>query len=87
MIIVTIVVMLDKRRKVAAVRAIARRGASELRRRRSIARRTALVRRAGRVPDNVSFGRPEAWPARALVIGGTPALLALDRQKAGTHAG
>jgi hypothetical protein len=48
--------------------------------------RAALIRRAGRVPDNVSFGAPEAWLARALVTGRTPALLALDRQEAGAHA-
>ena len=47
--------------------------------------RAALIRRAGRVPDNVSFGPPEAWLARALVTGRTPAMLALDRQEAGAH--
>jgi hypothetical protein len=48
--------------------------------------RAALIRRAGGVPDNVSFGAPEAWLARALVTGRTPALLALDRQDAGAQA-
>jgi hypothetical protein len=48
--------------------------------------RAALIRRAGGVPDNVSFGAPEAWLARALVTGRTPTLLALDRQQAGAHA-
>ena len=48
--------------------------------------RAALIRRAGGVPDNVPFGPPEDWLARALVTGRSPALLALDRQGAGAPA-
>ncbi len=48
--------------------------------------RAALIRRHGRVPDNASFGPPEAWLVRALVTGRTPTLLALDPPEAGTHA-
>jgi hypothetical protein len=44
--------------------------------------RAALIRRVGRVPDNVSFGAPEEYLVRALVSGRTPALLALDREVA-----
>ena len=44
--------------------------------------RAALIRRLGRVPDNVSFGPPEEPLVRALVTGRTPALLALDQQVA-----
>jgi hypothetical protein len=42
-------------------------------------RRAALIRRLGKVPDNVTFGPPEDYLVRALVTGRTPALLALDR--------
>jgi hypothetical protein len=45
-------------------------------------RRAALIRRLGRVPDNVTFGPPEDYLVRALVTGRTPALLALDREAA-----
>jgi hypothetical protein len=48
--------------------------------------RAALIRRAGRLPDNVTFGPPEAFLVRALVNGRTPALLALDREYAETRA-
>jgi hypothetical protein len=41
--------------------------------------RAALIRRLGRVPDNVSFGPPEDYLVRALVTGRTAVLLALDR--------
>jgi hypothetical protein len=44
--------------------------------------RAALIRRLGRVPDNVSFGPPEDRLVRALVTSRTPALLALDREAA-----
>ena len=48
--------------------------------------RAALIRRLGRVPDNVSFGPPEDRLVRALVTSRTPTLLALDREagEAGT---
>ena len=42
-------------------------------------RRAALIRRAGRVPDNVSFGPPDDYLVPVLVHGQTPALRALDR--------
>ena len=42
--------------------------------------RAALIRRLGRVPDNVSFGPPEDRLVRALVTSRTPTLLALDRE-------
>jgi hypothetical protein len=42
-------------------------------------RRAALIRRHGRVPDNVSFGPPDDYLVPVLVHGQTPALLALDR--------
>jgi len=42
-------------------------------------RRAALIRRARRVPDNVSFGPPDDHLVPVLVHGQTPALLALDR--------
>jgi hypothetical protein len=48
--------------------------------------RAALIRRVGRVPDNVSFGPPEDHLVRALVTGRSPALLALDRQPTAVHA-
>ncbi len=48
-------------------------------------RRAALIRRLGRVPDNVTFDPPEDYLVRALVTGRPPALLALDRQPAATH--
>ena len=48
--------------------------------------RAALIRRLGRVPDNVSFGPPEEHLVRALVSSRTPALLALDRQAAEARA-
>jgi hypothetical protein len=41
--------------------------------------RAALIRRLGRVPDNVTFGPPEDYLVRALATGRTAALLALDR--------
>jgi hypothetical protein len=44
--------------------------------------RAALIRRLGRVPDNVTFGLPEDYLVRELVNGQTPVLLALDRQTA-----
>jgi hypothetical protein len=44
--------------------------------------RAALIRRLGRVPDNVPFGPPEEYLVRALVTSRTPALLALDREAA-----
>ena len=49
--------------------------------------RGLAIARAGRVPDNVWFGSLEDWLARALVIGRTTALLALDRQEAGAYVG
>ncbi len=42
--------------------------------------RAALIRRLGRVPDNPTFGPPDAVLVRALVTGRTATLLALDRQ-------
>jgi hypothetical protein len=48
--------------------------------------RAALIRRRGRVPDNVSFGPPEDYLVRALVTGRTAALLALDRAAVGARA-
>ena len=47
--------------------------------------RAALIRRLGRVPDNVSFGPPDEGLVRALVTSRTPALLALDRDAAAAH--
>jgi hypothetical protein len=44
--------------------------------------RAALIRRLGRVPDNVTFGPPEDYLVRALVTGRTAVLLALDRASA-----
>ena len=44
--------------------------------------RAALIRRLGRLPDNVTFGPPEDRVVRALVSVHTPALLALDREYA-----
>jgi hypothetical protein len=44
--------------------------------------RAALIRRLGRLPDNVTFGPPEERVVRALVSVHTPALLALDREYA-----
>jgi hypothetical protein len=41
--------------------------------------RAALIRRLGRVPDNVSFGPPDDGLVHALVTGRTPTLLALDQ--------
>ena len=41
-------------------------------------RRAALIRRHGRVPDNVSFGPPDDHVVPVLVHGQTPALKALD---------
>lgn len=40
--------------------------------------RAALIRRLGRVPENVSFGPPEDDLVQALVSARTPALIALD---------
>ena len=48
--------------------------------------RAALIRRLGRVPDNVSFGPPEDRLVRALVTSRTPTLLALDREAAEARA-
>jgi hypothetical protein len=48
--------------------------------------RAALIRRLGRVPDNVTFGPPEEHLVRALVTGRSPVLLALDRQSTAIHA-
>jgi hypothetical protein len=42
----------------------------------------ALIRRLGRVPDDVTFGPPEDYLVRELVNGQSPVLLALDRQTA-----
>ena len=47
--------------------------------------RAALIRRLGRVPENVSFGPPRENLVRALVTSRTPALLALDRDAAAAH--
>jgi hypothetical protein len=41
--------------------------------------RAALIRRLGRVPDNVTFGPPDDDLVKTLVTARTPALLALDR--------
>ena len=41
-------------------------------------RRAALIRRHGRVPDNISFGPPDDYLVPVLVHGQTPALRALD---------
>jgi hypothetical protein len=41
-----------------------------------------LIRRLGRVPDNVTYGAPEDYLVRALVTGRTTVLLALDRATA-----
>ena len=41
--------------------------------------RAALIRRLGRVPDNVSFGPPDDDIVAALVTASTPTLSALDR--------
>jgi hypothetical protein len=48
--------------------------------------RAALIRRLGRVPDNVSFGPPEDYLVRALVTGRTAVLLALDRTAVAARA-
>jgi hypothetical protein len=48
--------------------------------------RAALIRRLGRVPDNVPFGPPEDRLVRALVTSRTPTLLALDREAAEARA-
>jgi hypothetical protein len=45
-------------------------------------RRAALIRRAGRLPDKVSFGPPDQDMVRALLAGRSAALLALDREYA-----
>ena len=42
--------------------------------------RAALIRRLGRVPDDVSFGPPEPELVRLLITGRTPTLQALDQQ-------
>jgi hypothetical protein len=47
--------------------------------------RAALIRRLGRVPENVPFGPPAENLVRALVTSRTPALLALDREAAAAH--
>src|SRR5439155_1630930 len=44
--------------------------------------RSLLLRRLGQLPDNPSFGPPEADLVQALVTGRTPGLLALDRPAA-----
>jgi len=44
--------------------------------------RAALIRRLGRVPDNVTFGPPDDEIVAALIAGRTPALAALDRAAA-----
>jgi hypothetical protein len=41
--------------------------------------RAALIRRLGRLPDNVTFGPPDDEIVAALIAGRTPALRALDR--------
>jgi hypothetical protein len=41
--------------------------------------RAALIRRLGRVPDDVTFGPPEDYLVRELVNGRSPVLLALDQ--------
>jgi hypothetical protein len=48
--------------------------------------RAALIRRFGRVPENVSFGPPEDYLVRALVTGRTAVLLALDRTAVAARA-
>lgn len=42
--------------------------------------RATLIRRLGRVPDDVSFGPPEPELVRLLITGRTPTLQALDQQ-------
>jgi hypothetical protein len=44
--------------------------------------RAALIRRLGRVPDNVTFGPPDDDIVAALVAANTPTLAALDRASA-----
>ena len=41
--------------------------------------RAALIRRAGRLPDDISFGPPDEDIVQALITARTPALVALDR--------
>jgi hypothetical protein len=50
-------------------------------------RRAALIRRHGRVPDNISFGPPDDHLVPVLVHGRTPVLLALDRIEVEADAG
>ena len=47
--------------------------------------RAALIRRTGRLPDNVSFGPPDDDIVEALVTANTPALAALDHALAETR--
>jgi len=48
--------------------------------------RAALIRRVGRVPDDVSFGPPDDDLVQALITARTPALAALDREFAAARA-
>ena len=48
--------------------------------------RAALIRRAGRVPDTVTFGPPDDEIVQTLITARTPALAALDREYAQAHA-
>jgi hypothetical protein len=47
-------------------------------------RRAALIRRAGRLPDKVSFGPPDEDMVRALLDSRSPEMLALDHEYADT---
>jgi len=47
-------------------------------------RRAALIRRAGRLPDKVSFGPPDEDMVRALLASRSPEMLALDHEYADT---
>jgi hypothetical protein len=48
--------------------------------------RAALIRRMGRLPDDLSFGPPDDNVVQALIAGRSPALAALDRAFAEAHA-